>query len=167
MFKKENDYILFVSIIKDILDNEEFKKLKEYRHHFATTRYQHCLNVAYCSFVFAKRLKNPHIEEIVRGALLHDFFLYEWRKVGHRKDLGVLKGFHAFYHPYISLENSEEYFELTSREKDIIKSHMFPCYFGIPKYKESFIIILTDKWCSLEEGILKKNPYKMKEFAYI
>lgn len=161
MFKYQSDFVLFLSYIQDILNNDEFLKLKNFTHHTTTSRYQHCLNVAFCSFLMAKKLKSKHLREITRGALLHDFFLYEWRKVGHRKDLGLLKGFHAFYHPYISLENAERYFVLTDIEKDIIKSHMFPCYLGIPKHKESLIIILTDKFCSIEEGIFRYNSFKL------
>ena len=37
---------------------------------------------------------------------------------------------------------------------------MFPCYFGIPKHQESLIIIMTDKWCSVIEGVFKYNSFQ-------
>lgn len=147
----------FYSYIGDILNNKDFLELKNFRHHYNTSRYQHCINVSYASYLFAKKFHIEHIREIVRASLLHDFFLYDWHGVGHRNDLGLLQGFHAFYHPFIALEEAEKRFILSDREKDIIKTHMFPCYLGLPKYKESWIVILVDKYCSLEEGLLKKN----------
>ncbi len=147
----------FLSYVKDILDDVDFLKLKAYRHHYNTSRYQHCVNAAYACFLWAKKCKKIHLREISRAALLHDFFLYDWRECDYKKDLGILQGFHAFYHPFIALEEAEKRFKLCELEKDIIKSHMFPCYFGIPKYKESWMLIMVDKYCSLQEGLFRKN----------
>ena len=42
-----------------------------------------------------------------------------------------------------------ENFEITDIEKDIIVKHMFPLNMALPKYKETVVIILVDKYCGL------------------
>ena len=149
----------FLEIIDEIINIEKFKELKNFKHHYNTTRYQHSLNVAYCSFIIAKKFKNKNIREIVKGALLHDFFFYDWRDVSHRNN-GLIKGSHAFYHPMESLNNAEKYFNLTEIEKEIILLHMWPFCTYMPKYKESYYIIFSDKYCSIIEGLFKQNAFK-------
>ena len=57
---------------------------------------------------------------MIRGALLHDYFLYDWHNPdnGHR--------LHGFSHPYTSLKNAKRDYSITKREADIIVKHMFP-----------------------------------------
>ena len=47
--------------------------------HGSTTLYNHCRNVALLSLKIADglRLKVDH-KSLVRGALLHDYYLYDW-----------------------------------------------------------------------------------------
>ena len=80
--------------------------------------------------------------------ILHDLFLYDWRNS--KKELN-LKGYHAFIHPKIALENASRLFKLNEKEKDIILKHMWPVtFFSLPKYKESYIITVTDKLSALK-----------------
>ena len=41
--------------------------------------------------------------------------------------------------------NTQKYFNLSEKEIDIIKSHMFPLYTSIPKYAESWVVSTVDK----------------------
>ena len=43
-------------------------------------------------------------------------------------------------------------------EADIISKHMFPLTFTPPKYKESVIVCLVDKFCSIYE-VFSKRAY--------
>lgn len=79
--------------------------------------------------------------------MLHDLFLYDWRKP--RPDG---KKLHAFHHPRTALDNASKIFDLNDKEKDIILKHMWPLTVVPPKYVESFIITLTDKYATLEEN---------------
>ena len=54
-------------------------------------------------------------------------------------------------HPKIALKNSEKYFNLTPLQKDIITKHMFPVTLTPPKYKESVLVSLIDKYSSINE----------------
>ena len=133
----------YISIIDDIVNNEEFHKIKECRHH-GMNRLDHSLRVSYYSYLIAKKLRLNTIET-ARGGLLHDFFVEE--------DLTKRKQkFSMFFHPYASIENAKKIFNLTPLEKDIIVNHMFPTLpHKIPKYTESWIVSLVDKGVAMYE----------------
>ena len=65
--------IEYQSVVRDILDNEEFKKLYLEPHH-GISRYLHVLRVSKIAFGFCKIFKVKRIREITRSALLHDFY---------------------------------------------------------------------------------------------
>ena len=92
----------------------------------------------------------------MRGALLHDYFLYDWHIPDENRPL------HGRYHPSAALKNAEEDFELSDMERDIIKKHMFPLTLTPPAYKESLLVCLVDKACSIYE-IFSRKAYKNKQ----
>ena len=47
-------------------------------------------------------------------------------------------------------------------ERDIIKKHMFPLTLTPPAYKESLLVCLVDKACSIYE-IFSRKAYKNKQ----
>jgi uncharacterized protein len=119
---------------------------KNYIQHGSTTTYNHCRNVAYVSLQLASTF-HWHIDEhaLIRGALLHDYYLYDWHN--HQTRLHL----HGFRHPALALANAEQTYILSPVEIDIIKHHMFPLTLFPPKTKEGFLICLSDKLCSLYE----------------
>lgn len=132
-----NKDIEYLEIVSNIMKNKKFNEIKKCKHH-GLTRYEHSLRVSYYSYLVAKKLKLNYIET-ARGGLLHDFFITDDLKEKEQK-LSV------FVHPYKALTNSNNYFELTELEKDIIINHMFPTLpHKIPKYLESWIVSLVDK----------------------
>jgi len=60
---------------------------------------------------------------------------------------------HGFYHPGIALKNADQEYELTLREKDIIKKHMWPLTVVPPLCREAWIVTTADKYCSLLETL--------------
>ena len=84
---------------------------------------------------------------LVRGALLHDFFLYDWH------DKTAMPKAHAYLHPLIAFDNAKKEFKLNAIEKNIIQSHMFPISIVMPKYKESWIVTMADKICTTNEVV--------------
>ena len=100
----------------DILASHNFRKTREYIQHGNMTVSSHCINVAIYSLAISKKLNIPcNQRELVRGALLHDYFLYDWHDKYHRD----IKRLHGFYHPGIALRNASKEYKLTEREKDI------------------------------------------------
>lgn len=156
----------FNSIIADLAQNRTVQQMQNFIQHCDTTCYDHCLNVAYYSYLICKKFKLDY-KSAARGGMLHDLFLYNWRNS--RKNLN-LDGWHAFIHPKIALENAIKLFELNNIEKDIILKHMWPLTFlKFPKYFESYIITLVDKYCAIKETIdymqKKKNWSKLYRYA--
>ena len=131
----------FYKLTKDILVNKEFNKLKNIDHH-GITRYDHCLRVAYYTYIITKNL-HLNYQEATKAALLHDFFIDEVKDM---KEIQKLRR-----HPEAALENSKKYFELSSLEEDIIKTHMFPITFRPPKYLESWIVDIIDDFSAVYE----------------
>lgn len=158
----------FYNIIRDLLNNPMVQQMKNFRQHFDSSCYEHCLEVAYWSYLICKKHNLDYVSA-ARAGLLHDLFLYDWR---HSKKLLHLKRFHAFEHPKIALQNALEVCVLNDKEKDIILKHMWPVtFFSFPKYRESYIITFTDKLSALKsfynyfENILIKH--RIYRYAYI
>jgi uncharacterized protein len=63
----------YINLVKDILMNEEFKRLKEFYHHNSSI-YEHARRVSFLSYKICKYLKLDY-RAAARGGLLHDFFL--------------------------------------------------------------------------------------------
>jgi uncharacterized protein len=138
--------IIFEACLEQVENHERYLKLKDYIQHGNTSVFEHSVRVAYYSIRTAELLGIMcSKEELIRGALLHDYFLYDW----HDKD-GEHR-LHGFRHPYSALRNAESDFELSSREKNIILRHMFPLVPIPPSCLEGWIVCLVDKYCSLIE----------------
>jgi uncharacterized protein len=161
---EEQDEEEYYGIIKEIIEHKEFLKLKNYYHHNSSI-FEHVKKVSYLSYLLCKFLKFDYISA-ARAGLLHDFFLYDWRNHD-LPDLAKEK-FHGLHHPAIALENSRKYFEVNDIESDIILKHMWPLTLIPPKYKESIIVSIADKYISSEEfaqSFKEKIKVKIKRTA--
>ena len=114
--KNEENYLEFKNIINDIRLNEKVKEMNNYMQHSSTSCYNHCLHVAYYTYLICKKFGLDYFSAS-RAAMLHDFFLYDWHD--HRK-VNSFRELHAFSHPKIALENSLKNFTLNDLEKDVI-----------------------------------------------
>lgn len=146
-------YKEFYEIISDIAENPTIQEMKNYRQHYNSSCFDHCFSAAYYCFCICKKLKLDY-RSATRAAMVHDLFLYDWRV----KDTNR-KGIHAFKHPIIAYEKASKLFKINKKEKDIILKHMWPVTIIPPKYLESYILTLVDKYSALEEGY---NYYKEK-----
>ncbi len=135
----------------DILSSDKFQSTREHVQHGSIPVHRHCIDVAKQALIICDTLKlKVNEREMVRGALLHDYFLYDW----HDKTREDYNGLHGFFHPGIALENASKDYELTDREKDIISKHMWPLTLRhIPKYKEAWVVTMADKYCSTLETL--------------
>ena len=131
----------FESIISPILEIDEFNQLKYITHH-GITRFDHSMRVAYFSYKVCKAL-HLNYKEVTEAALLHDFFFHE---VEHESKTGRLR-----HHPDYAVKNASKYFDLTDRQVDIIRTHMFPVTFTPPKYLESWIVDFLDDIAAVYE----------------
>jgi len=135
----------------DILLDPKAQQMKNFTQHGKTTVFEHCVSVAKFSLLMAQYLeKRFNIkfdkDSLVRAALLHDYFLYDW----HDKTIPG-HNIHGFTHPRTACMNADRDFGLNEVEKDIISKHMYPLTFMPPKYRESVLVTLADKWCAICE----------------
>ena len=134
----------------DILASENFRSTKNHIQHGTVTVNSHCINVARHSLMLAEKLGiQYHRRELIRGALLHDYFLYDWHDKEHINPFRL----HGFFHPGIALKNARAEYELTEREQEIIRKHMWPLTVVPPMCREAWIVTAADKWVSLMETL--------------
>jgi len=149
----------YYSYVEDLINDEVVLQMKNYIQHGTTTCFQHCVNVSYYNYLLCKFFR-LNCRDAARAGLLHDLFLYDWHTEKHPT--------HGFTHPAAALANAKRYFELTDRESDIIEKHMFPLTPKLPRYKETVVIILVDKYCGLIEtcesriAVMLSIPRKIK-----
>lgn len=150
-----------IKIYNEIIDNEMFKQEMDYVQHGDFSVYEHSLYVANTCLVIAKKLKlNIDRESLIKGALLHDYFLYDWHE---KEDYHKL---HGIRHPKFSRDNAKRDFGLSKKEENMILSHMFPLGKVLPKYKESVILCIADKYCATSE-ILSSNKVLKKAKSWL
>jgi uncharacterized protein len=148
----DNNYATtFISYISDLMEMDEVKELDKFDQHFRTSRLQHCVNVAYYSYRIGEKI-GADPKAAARAGLLHDLFYYDW----HTDKTPEL---HAFYHPKVALKNARELVELSASEEDAILKHMWPLYWGIPRYKESVAVTLADKYAATLEVCYQWGTY--------
>lgn len=53
--KNEENYLEFKNIINDIRQNEKVREMSNYMQHSTTSSYNHCLHVAYYTYLICKK----------------------------------------------------------------------------------------------------------------
>ena len=139
--------------INDINLTTRMTESKENIQHGDTSVYVHSLAVAYVSFVIIRLLGiKVNLAALLVGALLHDYFLYDWHKNAPGK-------WHGFTHPKLACANAKRDYDLGSIEENIISRHMFPLTPKPPTTREGIIVCIADKICSTYE-VFAKNTYR-------
>ena len=141
-----NDRNSFEYIIDEFVNNDTVLKMKEYKQHFDVNCYDHCYDVAKTMYKVTKKFHLDY-RSATRAGMVHDLFLYDWHIKEGRKNM------HAFRHGKIACNNASKIFELNSKEKDMIISHMWPATVKLPKSKEGMILTVVDKYCTVKESI--------------
>lgn len=132
---------------RDILFSAGMQSEKQFLQHGTVSVFAHSVAVACLCLAIAEHLNlSVDTRALVRGALLHDYFLYDWHvpDPGHR--------LHGFTHARRALRNAERDFSLGDIEKDMIATHMFPLNLRPPRYRESVILCIADKISATQEA---------------
>ena len=155
MWREENR-AAFLACLNDLEKDPLVRRLQQYRQHTAaTTRYDHCLCVAYFSFIVCRRMGWDY-RAAARGGLLHDLYLDKWEG----SEDGALSRWRT--HPRAALQNARQ-FGLSAREEDIIVTHMFPLTLQLPRYKESYVVSLADKLAAVLEKTQLATPLGIRQ----
>ena len=146
----------------DILNSRNFRRTKGYIQHGNMTVNAHVMNVARYSIALSENLHIPcNRRELIRGALLHDYFLYDW----HIKE--PFRKAHGFSHAAVALQNAERDFQLNAVERDMIVKHMFPLNLTPPRYRESILVCIADKICAVYETFSIPIPKNVLQVGQI
>ena len=145
------DEFRFQVLVEEISTDGKTQEMKKYIQHGKISTYEHCMQVARLSYELNRKLHfHANERELVRGAFLHDYYLYDWHLPHNR--------LHGFYHPGVAVENASRDFKLSSREKNIIASHMWPLTVTkLPKSREAVLVGMADKLCSTKETLFKRR----------
>mgnify|MGYP001623858219 FL=1 len=140
-------------LVGHILEHPRFQQLRSFQHHGADNSvYDHSVAVAEAAYAIARRMRlsGDETASVVRAALLHDFFGYDWRGDVFRRYLHRYSGIqrimrmHAFVHGHIAAERAKCVFGLSDEECEAIARHMFPLA-AMPRTRIAWIVTLADK----------------------
>lgn len=144
--------------LRNLSEKSKLRRMGRFIQHGNTTCLKHTIAVAYYSVKLANFLGIEYNKrDLIRGALLHDYFLYDWHDGARGRKI------HGFTHPTAALLNAERDYLLTDIERDIIKKHMFPLTVVPPMCREAWIVCAVDKLCSLYETFKRQNAYYAAE----
>ena len=114
-------------ILRGIADDPHALEMQQFIQHGTVTTYEHCLRVTRIAY-WLNLHWHCHADEVslVRGAFLHDFYLYDWHNCSN------ITHWHGFKHPLIARYNADAVFQLNNKERNIIQTHMWPLPRGLP-----------------------------------
>ena len=110
MYINDKEYI---SAVGELLKNKKVQSMHKYIQHGRITTLDHCIKVSYLTYKLCRFFRLDYCSA-ARGALLHDFFLYDW----HDKSTGT-HSLHGFTHAREALKNAKKNFSLNKKECDI------------------------------------------------
>ena len=145
----------FFKYVKPIIKDGRYQILKKYIHHGNTSVYRHSVLVAFIAFKIAKKRKKIDMDSLIKGALLHDYFKYDWHILEGRKRL------HGFRHPWIAAKNAIDDFNVNKKVVGIIQTHMWPLTFYYPPHsREAWIVSKADKIATHIDMVKKRKLKK-------
>ena len=150
---EDNAYDLIMRYASDILAHPSFRNLARFKQHHNSNTYAHLIHVCVLAVKFARAWKWKVDEKVlVRSALLHDYYLYEWHDKPNRKKR------HTHRHGVYAADNAERDFQTGPEERAAIVNHMWPVNpLHPPKTKEGWLVLFADKAASFREIFGKLN----------
>lgn len=138
LFNKE-DKRQFAELIRPYCMTEPVQRLRQFPHHKKINRYDHALLVSYISFTLARRWCWD-AQAAARAGLLHDLFFTEcdntWKL--------------CMTHPETAAENAGRLVkDLSSKERNIILSHMWPAGRHLPRSREAWLVDMVDNFVTI------------------
>jgi len=146
----------FLSLTRELLDSKQVRMMGRWKHHGPVTTLDHSLFVAFSTYRVA-RLLHLDVRAAVRGALLHDLYLYD------SKDKSAHPGNQCFAHPRFAARNAAALTALSEKERNIILSHMWPLGGALPRSLEAWMVDLVDTVCAGLEVSRICRPSRLRE----
>ena len=157
--KEEKDRL--EAIYQKFLNDDRVKRMKEVPMHFGSNCYLHSFKVAKKAIRHALHYRKVNLETVLISAILHDYYLYDWR-VDREK-----KKHHGTRHPVIASEQALRDFGISPEVQKSIRSHMWPIGFThFPNNREALILSYSDKDIAVKEFLTSSKHKKKKEQKY-
>ena len=149
-------------LYQKLLKDENVLNMKKVPMHRGSNCYLHSFRVAKLAVHKAVQRKNIRLDAILMASVLHDYYLYDWRKDKSKKR------HHGSRHPYIAAEQAKRDFDIDELTQSIIKSHMWPLNFSeFPRSREALYLSIADKMIATREALCsKKHKEKRMEKYY-
>lgn len=145
----------FIQTTGELLGSDQVRMMGVWKHHGPITTLDHSLFVAYLSFRAARALGLDE-RAAARGGLLHDLYLYD------SKDKSAHPGWQCFDHPRAAERNAERLTPLSDKERNIIRSHMWPLGGPLPRSREAWLVDLVDTFCAGLEMLKLYHPSRLR-----
>ena len=151
--KDTKEYKEYEEIISRLAADDHVREMKKYTSHGSVSTYEHCENVAKLSYRIDKLLSlHGDLEVLLTGAMLHDFYLYDWHSDGDGSH-----HLHGFSHAKRASRNAREYLDVDDRVAKVIESHMWPLNLrSVPASREAWVVCIADKCASLYETLARR-----------
>ena len=132
----------------DILYSEGMRSSARFMQHGTTSVLAHSLAVTALALTIARDWQIAvDVRALTRGALLHDYFLYDWHKPHPDNKL------HGFTHPFTACRNAVRDHHIDHLEQHMIRTHMFPMVPLPPLHREAALLCFADKFVATRETI--------------
>ena len=155
------------NIYQTFLKDERIQRMKDIPMHRGSNCYEHSFKVAKKAVKNAINFykKNVDLVVVLIGAILHDYYLYDWRK-----DRSKRKG-HGKNHPKIASANASRDFDIPPEVKEVIETHMWPFNFKqYPHSREAKLVANADNSVATVEALTSiayKKKRRQKYLDYI
>jgi len=149
----------YQELYESLYNDPRIKRLYDIKQHRGSNTLYHVMKVTRKAYTLAKHcIVKVNYEDLITGAMLHDYFLYDWRN-----DRSKLKR-HGHRHPKIAKANAIRDFNVNKKVQNIIVSHMWPINcFHLHTSLEGHIVSLADKYVSIREALTSaKHKEKMR-----
>ena len=142
----------FFTYARTVIDAGDLRKEAAFIQHGSTTTLLHSLAVAYLADAYARALGYRRLDEVRRAGLLHDYYLYDWH------DGDPSRRWHGFTHGRAAADRAaHDYPDLTERELEAIRRHMFPFTPLPPRHGVGTFITMADKRCATYETTVRSG----------
>ena len=135
-----------------IRSHHKVQDMKDYIQHGNVSVYDHVNAVAHTAYSMAHALKIRVDEKVlIEGALLHDFFGYDWHNDKVKRKLFDM---HGFTHARRARERAVKHFHIDRPTQHVIESHMWPLTLrSLPRTREAILVCIADKIVSIRETL--------------
>ncbi|NCE63801.1 HD domain-containing protein [Pseudoflavonifractor sp. 524-17] len=159
VFLDEANWSSFLRCVADLIGSAQVLSMRDIPHHPGCNCYEHSVFVAYVAFRLARRWGLDY-RTAARCGLLHDLYLYNAREPG------THPGNQCFDHPVAAVRNARALCgTLSSKEENIIISHMWPLAKRRPRSKEAAVVNLADKFCATAEVTQIWRAMRMRQLV--